>query len=629
MSSSSSSVGCLLPAENLRCVPLSLVQMHALTIPPVIELFFCVLLVSMTWKSRRAHLLLAADGVLYFILALVDLLSHAIPAVTASKAAELFLGSVSFVPILLYTSYLVWLSRREFITYLPRSHQPPVKYMFIGLIPVVVTLNFRGIARNIYSEFIFVTRPVHDRLHQQERRAMAKSRPAVTRTQRIETKHTDEHHFFNGTGWISIGIKLGAIESIVGFTAGGFAVPLTRRILRLIGRVCMIIGALKGMDENENFELLNKELVLWRRGKPLSASHSLIANRHMSIRSSQLSDLSRDSSVIEKDVERGTKDQRVTVHGEDGEPPVLHIRLPALPTPKQVIHADDSRRQSGQNTSAAVLASRNVARLSKSSTLRQSAQAIFDDMSFVLELTPDLPPGVTGEYPESMLSQGHEDDKYELPALGIPRQQSTRHDTAQPYGEETATAECAVFYASEFMERKPTLPLLSIPQSAHAGVERPVSPWTRLASQHNGGYPVQFPVAPIRTGITIYSPTAQLDGESWDSPQRRHKQLSSLHLFERASKAHSDVHSSQWSTIARSQSPASIKMYSGRTVISPRRASVDFDDLVSPSSAETLRDGRPLIIIDQEHVLSMDGAIHESEIQRQKTLRRLNGEVSA
>lgn len=626
--------------------------MHALTIPPVFELFFCVLLVSMTWKSRRAHLLLAADGVLYFILALVDLLSHAIPAVTASKAAELFLGSVSFVPILLYTSYLVWLSRREFITYLPRSHQPPVKYLFIGLIPVVVTLNFAASLGISIKNLSLLHAPLMiDFTNKSEGLWLSLGQlslglyttyqcltsflasyrlfTAFFNQQRIETKHTDEHHFFNGTGWISIGIKLGAIESIVGFTAGGFAVPLTRRILRLVGRVCMIIGALKGMDENENFELLNKELVLWRRGKPLSASHSLIANRHMSIRSSQLSDLSRDSSVIEKDVERGTKDQRVTVHGEDGEPPVLHIRLPALPTPKQVIHADDSRRQSGQNTSAEVLASRNVARLSKSSTLRQSAQAIFDDMSFVLELTPDLPPGVTGEYPESMLSQGHEDDKYELPALGIPRQQSTRHDTAQPYGEETATAECAVFYASEFMERKPTLPLLSIPQSAHAGVERPVSPWTRLASQHNGGYPVQFPVAPIRTGITIYSPTAQLDGESWDSPQRRHKQLSSLHLFERASKAHSDVHSSQWSTIARSQSPASIKMYSGGTVISPQRASVDFDDLVSPSSAETLRDGRPLIIIDQEHVSSRDGAIHESEIQRQKTLRRLNGEVSA
>lgn len=592
--------------------------------------------------------MLAADGVLYFILALVDLLSHAIPAVTASKAAELFLGSVSFVPILSYTSYLVWLSRREFITYLPRSHQPPVKYLFIGLIPVVVTLNFvasLGISiqnlSSLHAPLMIGFTNKNEGLwlslgqlslglyttYQCLTSFLASYRlfTAFFNQQRIETKHTDEHHFFNGTGWISIGIKLGAIESIVGFTAGGFAVPLTRRILRLVGRACMIIGALKGMDENENFELLNKELVLWRRGKPLSTSHSLIANRHMSIRSSQISDLSRDSSVIEKDVERGTKDRRVTVHDEGGEAPVLHIRLPALPTPKQVIHADDSRRQSGQNTSAEVLASRNVARLSRSSTRPQSAQAIFDDMSFVLELTPDLPPGVTGEYPESML----EDDKYEFPALGIPRQQSTRHDTAQPYGEETATAECAVFYASEFMERKPTLPLLSIPQSAHAGAERPVSPWIRLASQHNGGYPVQFPVAPIRTGITIYSPTAQLDGESWDSPQRRHKQLSSLHLFERASKAHSDVHSSQWSTIARSQSPASIKMYSGGTVISPRRASADFDDLVSPSSAETLRGGRPLIIIDQEHVMSMDGAIHESEIQRQKTLRRLNGEVSA
>lgn len=44
----------------------------------------------------RAHLLLAADGTVYFILALVDLLPHVIPAarnsVTTTRVAQLFLG---------------------------------------------------------------------------------------------------------------------------------------------------------------------------------------------------------------------------------------------------------------------------------------------------------------------------------------------------------------------------------------------------------------------------------------------------------------------------------------------------------------------------------------------------------
>lgn len=44
--------------------------------------------------------------------------------------------------MLLYTSYLVWLSHREFIPYLPRRHQPVAKYLLIGLIPVGTIINF-------------------------------------------------------------------------------------------------------------------------------------------------------------------------------------------------------------------------------------------------------------------------------------------------------------------------------------------------------------------------------------------------------------------------------------------------------------------------------------------------------
>lgn len=594
------------------------------------------------------HLLLAADGVLYFILALVDLLSHVAPAArnsaTASNAVELFLGSVSFVPMLSYTSYLVWLSRREFITYLPHRHQPVVRYLLTGAVPVIVAINFAaslGISiRNlslshaqIMIDFNNKSESVWLSLGQLSLGtyttfqcftaflALYRLFLAFFDQQRIDIKQSDERHFFNGTGWITVGIKLGAIESIVGFTSGGLAVPLSRRLLRLIGRLCIIIGSLKGMDENENFELLNKELVLWRRGKPVSNSHSLIANRRMSIRTSQFSDLSRESSIIEKDVERGKKDRRVTAHDEGGEAPILHIRLSALSTPKQVMHADDSRRQSGRNTSAEALASRIVARLSKSNTQRQSAKPIFDDMSFVLDLTPNSPPGVTDKYPGSKLGQGYEDHKKGLPVVGIPRQPTMRHDTAQPSGDEDGASETVITYASDFVERKPIPPPVSIPQPALARTEGPTSPWTKLAPQQSGNYPVQFPVAPTRAGVTIYSPTAQMDGESWDTPQQRQRQLSSLHLFDRASQVHDDtVHSSQWSTIARSQSPASVRIHNGGTVISPGYTFACPDDVMSRSSEETLRD-------DQHGFTGPAGPRIQTAFNREQALRRLNGEV--
>ncbi|KAG2095679.1 uncharacterized protein F5147DRAFT_717777 [Suillus discolor] len=653
MSSPLGSVACLLPAENLRCIPLNPIQIHTLTIPPVIGLFFSLFLIYTTWRSRREHLLLAADGVFYFILALVDQLLYLLPAarnsVATSRMAELFLGSVSFVPMLSYTSYLAWLSLREFIPYLPRRHQTVAKYLFTGFVPVIGVLNFAAsLGMSIQNLSLPQTPLMIDFTNKNESLwlslcqlslalytnyqcltaffALYRLCTALFDQLRIDTHNTDERHFFNGTGWIAFGIKVGAVEGIIGFAAGGFAIPLSRRILRMVSRVCMIIGILKGMDENENFEFLNKELVLWRRGKPISTSHSLIANRRMTIRSSQIPDPTCEPTLIEKDMERGEADQRVTVHDEVGEPPVLHtgMRFSALPPPEWVIHADELRRRSDQNTSAEVLTSRNDAR-------RQSAQTIFDDAGVVLGLTPDLPPGLTGTYPQSMLSQGHGDDKFELPALD---QQSTRRNAAQSYGEEDAAIEYAALYARKSMERKPKFPLISIPQSTHARVEGSMPAWTRpVSQQHSGKYPVRFPTRPTRARITIHAPTAQLGGESSDSLKRRNRQLSSLHLLERASKSHSDVttHSSQWSTVARSQSPASTRMYDGGMAINPQRASTHPDDLMSPSSAETLRDGRLQIVIDRMHITSADAVIHEFESQaalnREKALRKLNGEV--
>ncbi|KAG1769810.1 hypothetical protein EDD22DRAFT_817284 [Suillus occidentalis] len=640
MSSLPICVDCLLPAENLRCGPLSFTQIYTLAIPPVIELLFCIFLISMTWRSRRALLLLAADGTVYFILALVDLLPHVIPAarnsVTATRMAQLFLGSVSSIPMLSYTSYLVWLSHREFIPYLPRRHQHVAKYLLIGLIPVGTIMNFAAsLGLTIHNlhlsqpDFTSKSGSLWLSLGQLSLGlytnyqclaaflALYRLFIACFDQRRIDTENTDERHFFNGTGWIALGIKLGAAECFVGFASGGFSIPLSRRILRLISRACIIFGTLKGMDENQNFELLTKELVLWRRGKPLSNSHSLIANRHMSIRFSQF----MSGSPIEKDAEKGEAVRRVTVHNEGGGPPVLHMRCSEIPPPERAIHADESRRQSGQNTSAEMLAPRNVTSPSKSNTWRQSAQTISDDMGVVTELTPS----VIGKYHESMLIQGHEDNKCGFSALG---QQNTRQNAAQSYGEKDVAAECAVFYASEFMDKKSTLPRISIPQSAHACVEGPVSPWARLASQRNVSYPIQFPVTSTQADIIVYSPTAQLEGESWHSPKPRHRQLLSLHLVERASKARSNLtaRSSQWSTIPRSRSSASIRMYGGETVVSPRCASADPGDLMSPSSAETLRDGRPQIITGQGHTESAD-AVHEAAFNREKALRKLNGEV--
>lgn len=71
---------------------------------------------------------------------------------------------------------------------------------------------------------------------------------ALVNQKRIDasTGNDQEAHLFNGIGWMTVGIKFGAIESVVGFALGEFGVPLTRRILHMIGRACLIIGVIKG-----------------------------------------------------------------------------------------------------------------------------------------------------------------------------------------------------------------------------------------------------------------------------------------------------------------------------------------------------------------------------------------------
>lgn len=64
--------------------------------------------------------------------------------------------------------------------------------------------------------------------------------------QRIESSDTDEALLIKGTGWVTLGIKLGAVESAIGFVPPQFGVVLARRILRFLGRALLIIGLLKG-----------------------------------------------------------------------------------------------------------------------------------------------------------------------------------------------------------------------------------------------------------------------------------------------------------------------------------------------------------------------------------------------
>ena len=69
---------------------------------------------------------------------------------------------------------------------------------------------------------------------------------AAVNQRKIENKAMDQSHLIKGMGWISGGLKLGALETAVGFPEITFGVIMTRRVLRLLSRAFLIIGIVKG-----------------------------------------------------------------------------------------------------------------------------------------------------------------------------------------------------------------------------------------------------------------------------------------------------------------------------------------------------------------------------------------------
>ncbi|KAF7439878.1 hypothetical protein PC9H_000215 [Pleurotus ostreatus] len=100
----------------------------------------------------------------------------------------------------------------------------------------------------------------------------------------MTTRSSDKITLFKGTAWILAGVKLGAVETVVGFvTSGGFGVSLTRRVLRMLSRAFIIIGLAKGLDTLEDFELVKLELDAGKRANRQSSQiRNLISNPRLS-----------------------------------------------------------------------------------------------------------------------------------------------------------------------------------------------------------------------------------------------------------------------------------------------------------------------------------------------------------
>ncbi|KAF8548293.1 hypothetical protein OG21DRAFT_1564865 [Imleria badia] len=360
------SLVCLSLTPNLRCVGFTLGQSEALIIPPAIEVILSLFFIYL-W----AQVLLAADGILYFIWALLDMLSHVVPAARISlavfSALDFLVGAVSFTPILLYSIYLYRLSFRDFIPTLPRKLQPYLEILLPILLVIAVAMNevssfvgtHLGTAPNrplVVVQFSHNSESLWRSLSWSSLTiytivqflffllAFSRLSRAFLDQRRIELADADEHHYFNGIAWITAGVVIGVIETIAGFAQVSFGVALARRILRLIARATLMLGLLKGLDVAENFENLAGELRGVSRINRISRMLGVNPQRNMFRRISQ--SYTESSRVDEcSTVEKHSRDQRVTVRYEKGQAPSLQIRFSALDFPAHGTLADMAQQR--------------------------------------------------------------------------------------------------------------------------------------------------------------------------------------------------------------------------------------------------------------------------------------------
>ncbi|KAF9261381.1 hypothetical protein L218DRAFT_961390 [Marasmius fiardii PR-910] len=399
---------CLSSAPNLRCFPLSRNEFIAITVPTGVELLFSTYLIFVNESSGRKNLFLAAEGWFYFALALLEMLSHILPAardnLNVFKIIDIFIGAASSVPLLLYTFFLLLFTSAETLDVVPLRFQRIGKALLVLFIPLIIASNaiasFVGITYRLALQnnrtvlAIGVTNEFIHRFFSSFALAFLTAFQAINfsfafirlakafvNSRRIEREASDEVVLFNGTGWITGGLKLGAIETVIGFASPGFGTSLVRRIFRLLARGCLIIGLIKGVDFSEDFHMLKNEIASrskTRKGfrqslrpfisNPRFSTFRQLSPRAMSFHQGTRSPVPDGSgrrrvvsgmdtfAAIKETIERQRTNQRVTVNFDaaSGRAPTLEMRFSSLdmPSPALIVESIRSRPNSDWVTGA-------------------------------------------------------------------------------------------------------------------------------------------------------------------------------------------------------------------------------------------------------------------------------------
>ncbi|KAK0480051.1 hypothetical protein IW261DRAFT_109015 [Armillaria novae-zelandiae] len=441
---------CLSSASILRCESLTRIQYVVLVIPSVVEVIFSTSLIYTNRGAGRRHLLLTVEGWSYLTLAILDLISHILPAVRDNirtfESMDVIVGAASSLPILFYTTFLFLFTQAELFESLPSRFRKIARPLLLFFIPAIIILNELASLLNITrratdtgSIFIgFRTDRDHDlwtfftsitlslfTIYQAISFCLAFFRlvNALRGQRNLETSSSDQAYLFRGIGWVSGGLKLGVVETIVGFAHTSFSGALIRRVLRLLARACLCIGVVKGLDTVENFVMFRAENRFLGERKEKhgdSRFRPLISNPQPNT-FRQLSPSATEFHTATRVLGRGIAPratsglpgmhqlasfkteppaQRVTVHYTQGTP-LLHMRRFSsleIASPNASINSQPGANESsaGDDSTPSSTNSRTGLRGSiLPGTLSAAAESSGDSLHAVHELTsqfPALPP---------------------------------------------------------------------------------------------------------------------------------------------------------------------------------------------------------------------------------------------
>lgn len=283
-------------------------QLHhiLLIIPVALELIFSTSLIFTNWGSCRRHLFLVAEGWVFFLLSLAEVLSYQISAardtLSTFKAIDQAIGALSFTQLLFYMAFLYAFVYGEVLPTVPdrmrRISRPLLLIFIIAIIAMNFVASLAGIhfdnknflTNTIYVNFVwtFFSSMTLALLVTFQALCFCFAFYRLIRaflTQRnIETRSEDAAVMFRGIGWINAGIKVGAIETVIGYVEGGIKVAYIRRSLRMLSRALLAIGVAKGLDRKEDFRAIRDELAISSTEKTPQRSklRKLLSNPQMS-----------------------------------------------------------------------------------------------------------------------------------------------------------------------------------------------------------------------------------------------------------------------------------------------------------------------------------------------------------